>query len=114
MWAGTFSVAVFFVLSGHVVALSYLRSKKPSSLLRTAICRIPRMAIPVLLALVWSWVLASAGAYSNHAASELGGSVWLGVFDGGSVSFDTTLQVWFQTCFFFGGGELQYSSFPGL
>jgi hypothetical protein len=114
MWAGTFSVAVFFVLSGHVVALSYLRSKKPSSLLRTAICRIPRMAIPVLLALVWSWVLASTGAYSNHAASELGGSVWLGVFDGGSVSFDTTLQAWFQTCFFFGGGELQYSSFPGL
>jgi hypothetical protein len=71
------------------------------------------MAIPVGMALVWNWFLASAGAYKNHAASTLSGSRWLDVMDSESVDFATTMKSWGQTCFFFGGGELHYNSFPG-
>jgi len=121
LWAGTFAVVVFFVMSGHVVALRYLKTRATKDLVRSAVCRIPRMAIPVIAALVWNWVLAAASAYKNMEASEVSGSYWLRVFDSSGVNAGSTFRTWGATSFFFffsGQGHeharLEYEHFPGF
>ena len=128
----TFAVVVFFMMSGHLVALRYLQSRDPRHLARSVACRVPRMAIPVLAALLWNWVLAApalgstygapggtgggsgaSGASRSRGASEHSGSCWLRVFDAGGVSARSTFATWANMCFLFGHGRLEYEHFPG-
>ena len=68
-------VAVFFVLSGFVLAASCLA--KPASFGELAIRRWLRLSLPVLAASVFVWAIAKAGLLHNHAAGRLAGSAWL-------------------------------------
>jgi peptidoglycan/LPS O-acetylase OafA/YrhL len=48
IWNGRLSVTIFFVLSGRVIALSYLNTKNPKNLVSSMIRRPFRLFIPVL------------------------------------------------------------------
>lgn len=68
LYCGDLAVAMFFAMSGHVVAHRYLQDGNWSSLLSAAFCRIPRLVLPLLGANLISWVLAVVGAFNSEKA----------------------------------------------
>jgi peptidoglycan/LPS O-acetylase OafA/YrhL len=74
---GNLAVCLFFALSGYVLAHSYARSRQ--SWLALVARRYVRLVIPMLAGCVIAWALLSAGLLSNHAASEITRSSWLGM-----------------------------------
>lgn len=80
-WDGTFSVTVFFVLSGRVLTASFLKKKGPMKSLASAIVRRPvRLGVPVAIAMAINLILGCAGAYSKtaEAARIMVSEEWLG------------------------------------
>jgi peptidoglycan/LPS O-acetylase OafA/YrhL len=57
IWTGRLSVTIFFVLSGRVIALSYLNTKKPERLVSSMIRRPFRLFIPVLISYLFHYIL---------------------------------------------------------
>jgi peptidoglycan/LPS O-acetylase OafA/YrhL len=48
-WNGVFSVTIFFMLSGFVLPLNYIKTKKIESITSGAFKRYLRLMIPVLI-----------------------------------------------------------------
>jgi peptidoglycan/LPS O-acetylase OafA/YrhL len=116
-------VTFFFVLSGYVLTRACLVTGDPAPVVRNALKRWPRLAVPVLLTVIASWALYDVGAYRFPEAGRLDGSPWLAIGGGmrppsspdlweavseggfmtffkGNVSFDSTL--WTMNIEFFG------------
>lgn len=110
---GTAAVAFFFVLSGFVLTRAALLNGEPGRLLGNALKRWPRLALPVVLAALLSWVLFSTGGYRFVEAGALTGSPWLSHF---AYAFDQPFPVSFpgamlQGLFFtFFRGDASYDS----
>jgi len=79
---GPGAVAFFFVLSGFVLSRPYLLTGERSILVRGLIKRWPRLAGPVFLTVLASWLLFETGAYFFGPAAALTHSSWLAHFAG--------------------------------
>ena len=78
--SGPFAVTIFFVLSGFVLSYSFFRRGRIESIQSAAVRRYLRLALPVLLAVLGSFVLCKHRMYHNGPASALTGSHWLGAW----------------------------------
>jgi peptidoglycan/LPS O-acetylase OafA/YrhL len=89
---GSSAVAFFFVLSGFVLSRPYLLSGERSILVRGVLKRWPRLAGPVFVTVMASWLLFKINAYSYQPAAALTHSSWLAHFGGGygAGSFEPT------------------------
>jgi peptidoglycan/LPS O-acetylase OafA/YrhL len=77
---GNAAVDFFFVLSGYVLVRPALLSGNGTRLALGALKRWPRLAGPVVIACMASWLLVHAGAYRYQEASRATGSPWLAGF----------------------------------
>ena len=68
VWNGGIAVAVFFVLSGFVLSLSFFRGS--GSLSSSAVRRYPRLMIPVLVSILFGYALMASGAMSVEPAAR--------------------------------------------
>lgn len=69
-YSGTGAVFVFFVLSGYVLTLSFLKSKDPKRKLKESLIkRYPRLAIPAIISCVVMWAVLHAHV-DLHNTSE--------------------------------------------
>lgn len=81
---GDFCVAIFFVLSGQVLAWRFLHEGNGKELLMSSLWRVPRLLLPALFACLLECVLANLGAFRlAEAAQKLSGSPWCGGGRGG-------------------------------
>jgi peptidoglycan/LPS O-acetylase OafA/YrhL len=71
LYMGHFSVMIFFVLSGFVLSYSFFVSGKQSTLTSAATRRYFRLAIPVLTAVLFVFVLVKAHVMHEIEASKL-------------------------------------------
>jgi len=89
---GTAAVTLFFVLSGFVLTRRFLLSGDQQIILRGAIKRWPRLAGPVLMSVLVSWLLFRLGAYHFTEGGAATGSPWLSKFAAASeVPYNRTL-----------------------
>lgn len=77
---GTAAVSLFFVLSGFVLTRRFLMTGDQQIILRGAIKRWPRLAGPVLVTVLVSWLLFRLGAYHFTEGGAATGSPWLSRF----------------------------------
>lgn len=77
---GTAAVGFFFVLSGFVLTRHYFVAGEPDFLLRNAIKRWPRLALPVVLVVLLSWALFHFSLYRFEEAAKYTQSPWLSRF----------------------------------
>jgi peptidoglycan/LPS O-acetylase OafA/YrhL len=74
---GPGAVVYFFVLSGFVLTMPYFQRRDGSIVMRAALKRVPRLAGPIFVCVLLSYLLAIAGAYSYQEAAAASGSLWL-------------------------------------
>ena len=79
---GAGAVAFFFVLSGFVLTRLSLTTGRTDILTRGLIKRWPRLAGPVLVAVLGSWLLFALDGYFYAPAAALTGSSWFARFGG--------------------------------
>lgn len=77
---GAAAVAFFFVLSGFVLTRRFFIDGDRRFLLRNALKRWPRLALPVTFVVVGSWALFAVNAYHFEAAATITKSPWLAKF----------------------------------
>ena len=83
LFKGPFAVSLFFALSGLALTLGYFRSGERRVLVDAALKRYPRLALPVLAALLLAAALWSLGLMRIQQVGALNGSAWaLGHYDG--------------------------------
>lgn len=76
--SGTFSVALFFVLSGYVLTFRYSSEGNTKLIQSLAIKRYFRLAIPALGSILIAYFLMKLGLMYNQEAVSITQSVWLG------------------------------------
>ncbi|RUP08597.1 acyltransferase [Hyphomicrobium sp.] len=81
--AGHSAVVLFFVLSGYVLTRSYFLSGDALVVVRSAVKRWPRLAGPVLLAVLASYCLFKLNLEFFHDASAISGSHFLATYGRG-------------------------------
>jgi len=74
---GPGAVVYFFVLSGFVLTMPYFQRRDGSIAARAALKRVPRLAGPIFVCVMLSYLLAVAGAYTYREAAAVSGSAWL-------------------------------------
>jgi peptidoglycan/LPS O-acetylase OafA/YrhL len=82
---GGFAVDVFFILSGFVLSLSFLRTGQYDALWAAAVRRYWRLLIPVAASITLSYGLLGAGLFANReaaAAMHQPDSTWLNMWYG--------------------------------
>src|SRR5262249_17702811 len=79
---GHAAVTFFFVLSGYVLTNAYFRSEDPAVLRLALVKRWPRLAGPVVVTVLASYLCFAFGLYYFRAAGALSGSNWLIEFCG--------------------------------
>jgi peptidoglycan/LPS O-acetylase OafA/YrhL len=77
---GPAAVSFFFVLSGFVLTRSFFLTHDSNQILRNALKRWPRLAMPVLIAALGSWALFHFGLYRFGEAGGIIESEWLTTF----------------------------------
>ena len=80
---GTSSVTFFFVLSGFVLSRKALLRADPLILARGAVKRWPRLAAPVVIAVLFSWAMFVTHSYGYIEAGAITHSWWLSSFGTG-------------------------------
>jgi peptidoglycan/LPS O-acetylase OafA/YrhL len=68
LWDGQVAVALFFVLSGFVLSLTYFRDGSASALGSAAVRRYPRLMLPVAASVLLAFLLLLGGATCNQTA----------------------------------------------
>jgi peptidoglycan/LPS O-acetylase OafA/YrhL len=76
-FSGTFAVAIFFVLSGFVLSIGFLKTRKPEIIKKLAFKRYPRLMLPALASILLCWVALKLGFSHTAAASTITNSGWL-------------------------------------
>jgi peptidoglycan/LPS O-acetylase OafA/YrhL len=79
---GPAAVVLFFVLSGFVLPLGFFRGGNTTLAVRAATKRWLRLVCPVLLAVLFSYLLFRCGLYWHREAAQFTQSAWLGTFGG--------------------------------
>jgi peptidoglycan/LPS O-acetylase OafA/YrhL len=74
---GPAAVGFFFVLSGFVLTRGYFQKKDDISIVRGAVKRWPRLAVPVLAAVLMSWAFFALDLYRYVDAASVTKSAWL-------------------------------------
>lgn len=77
---GTAAVYLFFVLSAYVLTRKYFLTGDNVSLLRGVVKRWPRLMMPVLVAVLFSWMLFKLDLYNHAEAAKISKSPWLEKF----------------------------------
>jgi peptidoglycan/LPS O-acetylase OafA/YrhL len=83
IYEGAFHVRVFFVLSGFVLSLSYLRGHRLQTLRSLAVRRYFRFFSPVAASILFAYLLMIAGLFYNDRSGAMMGqppNVWLRSF----------------------------------
>lgn len=73
---GSFSVSLFFVLSGYVLTKKYYATENVSILQSSAVKRYPRLIIPAAVSVLFAWFLLECGLMNNDKIPYLGGAGW--------------------------------------
>ena len=74
---GGAAVKFFFVLSGYVLTRHYFQTRDDLSIARGVVKRWPRMAVPVIAAVLMSWALFALDLYRFTNVAPITGSDWL-------------------------------------
>ena len=90
---GSAAVAFFFVLSGFVLTRHFFVSGDPSRIFLGALKRWPRLALPVLITVLISWLLFRLNLYFFQEAASITQSPWLAKF---AFAYETPFQVNFS------------------
>ena len=77
LFNGEGAVVFFFVLSGYVLPRKFYQTQQLRELAISVIKRVPRLAGPVLLSVLFGYVLILFGAYSCQTVGPLTSSPWL-------------------------------------
>ena len=75
LMSGQFCVLIFFVLSGFVLSNSVSKSSA-GSLPLLLIARYFRLTVPMVLSLIWGWILLSGFSHSRSALAALSMTSW--------------------------------------
>ena len=86
---GNGAVNVFFVLSGFVLSRRFFLDYDRSFIVKNALRRYPRLALPVLVSVIVSYLLFHFGSYHFFEAAKISGSPWLAKF---GYAYDTPFQ----------------------
>lgn len=111
--AGNFSVCIFFVLSGFVLTQKYFRTAESSIIISGAVRRYLRLAVPVLGAVILSFLLSSAGLFRYYAETVLVTSgnnpanYWMSYWTFTPDIIDAVKQALWES--FFTGSDLYYN-----
>ncbi len=110
--AGNFSVCIFFVLSGYVLTQKYFRIKKNNVIISGAVRRYIRLLIPVLAAIILSFLLSSAGLFHYYtetvmiSANNNPANYWINYWTFTPNIADAIIQATWGS--FFIGGDIYY------
>jgi peptidoglycan/LPS O-acetylase OafA/YrhL len=78
LFAGTFAVAIFFVLSGFVLSIGFFQTRDENIVKKLAVGRYLRLMLPALASTLIAFLLISFGAHTlTKTAGEISGSVEL-------------------------------------
>ena len=77
---GNGAVNVFFVLSGFVLSRKFFLDQDNAFIVKNAVRRYPRLALPVLISVIVSYLLFHFGLYHFTEAANVSGSPWLAKF----------------------------------
>lgn len=108
---GQFAVAIFFVLSGFVLSLSFFRRPDPAGIAAASARRYSRLMIPAAVSIFAGYLFMSCGWMFNQAASHKATETvgfphgWLGLFYTFEPTARTALREAFWDAFFNGGGR---------
>jgi peptidoglycan/LPS O-acetylase OafA/YrhL len=81
LFASDLAVAVFFVLSGDALSLSFFHSGQPGAIDRLVVRRYFRLTVPILMSCLVTYLIMIAGLdYHFEAAQILGNQSWLDRF----------------------------------
>ena len=86
---GNGAVNVFFVLSGFVLSRKFFLDHDRSFIIKNALRRYPRLALPVLVSVLFSYLLFHFGFYHFSEAAKISGSPWLAKF---GYAYETPFQ----------------------
>ncbi|MBN8945366.1 MAG: acyltransferase [Rhizobiales bacterium] len=89
---GSFSVCIFFVLSGLVLTRLYSQTGNPQVLISRAIRRVPRLAIPIAASIVFAYAIFACGLMRNLQVAPLTQSSWLAGYYPDSLGLGTALR----------------------
>ncbi len=110
--AGNFSVCIFFVLSGYVLTQKYFRMMNKYLIIIGALRSYIRLLIPVLAAIILSFLLSSAGLFHYYAetvmitANNNPANYWINYWTFTPNIVDAIKQAMWES--FFVGGDLNY------
>lgn len=110
--AGNFSVCIFFVLSGYVLTQNYFRMGDRNLIISGAVRRYFRLLIPVLAAVILSFLLSSAGLFHYYSetvmitANNNPNNFWIYYWTFTPNIIDAIKQAMWES--FFVGGDLNY------
>jgi peptidoglycan/LPS O-acetylase OafA/YrhL len=110
--AGNFSVCIFFVLSGYVLTQKYFITKDNRVVISGALRRYIRLSIPVLTAIILSFLLSSAGLFNYYAetvtisANSNSANFWINYWTFTPNIVDAVKQAMWGS--FFVGGDIYY------
>jgi peptidoglycan/LPS O-acetylase OafA/YrhL len=65
LWNGTFAVGIFFVLSGFVLSVGYLKKKDSAIVVKLASKRYLRLMLPAAVSIMIAWLVLSLGLAHN-------------------------------------------------
>lgn len=100
IYNGHFSVLIFFILSGYVLTIPYFSyAENKEKKLEQRLCgRYLRLNIPIIAAILISFLVYKIGFYTNIEASDISGStIWLKQFYPSGLSFaDASKEAFYE------------------
>lgn len=77
---GGLPVYIFFVLSGYVLSVGYVKTRRHELIADQALRRYIRLTVPIFCASLIAFLLLKAGLMYNHLVAGPSGSDWIGGF----------------------------------
>lgn len=111
LYNGHFAVCIFFVLSAYVLSYRFFRTKELSIVSRSAIRRYIRLEIPIIVSVLFSWLMLKTGLYHNLSVAPMTHSQWwLGTWFHFAPDFYQALKESIWDCFFAFNHTTSYNS----
>ncbi|GHU65428.1 hypothetical protein FACS189447_04360 [Spirochaetia bacterium] len=103
------AIYMFFILSGVVLSMGFMKKQNDSSLASHAIKRIPRLGVPILILSIIVVSMMKLGFMYNLRAAESSGNEWLAIPYNFTPSYLSTLKYSFWDVFIFPYPQIRYS-----